>query len=112
MLPLPLFGLIGLLATIMCVFFALILFGRRDQSRAWRRGAASSGYPQSSRGKIGLGNDDDVPLTARKVSLRICAECRELILIEATSCKYCGTVPIGTTPPVTGEVALRLNRKR
>lgn len=39
------------------------------------------------------------PLSARKVSLKICPDCRELVLLAAHSCKYCGTAfPFETKP--------------
>ena len=32
----------------------------------------------------------EVPLSDRKVSMKICSDCRELVLLEAACCKYCG----------------------
>jgi hypothetical protein len=67
----------------------------------------------SQKAKIGLGFDPDLPLSARSISLKVCPECRELILLGATVCKYCGgatAAVVAQTPP--GDATLRLDRKQ
>ena len=49
------------------------------------------GEEQGDRSQLYLGGPDgDLPLSQRNVTLRVCRECRELVLLDATSCKYCG----------------------
>jgi hypothetical protein len=40
---------------------------------------------------IGLGREE-ISLQARKRTLKICPDCRELVVLQAAACKYCGCV--------------------
>lgn len=69
----------------------LLLFLLR---RAIRNRFQSTGQippePSWRENKIYLGHPDDIPLHLRKITLKTCPDCRELVQLDTTSCKYCG----------------------
>ncbi len=60
------------------------------------------GEEQGDRSQLYLGGPDgDLPLSQRNVTLRVCRECRELVVLDAAHCKYCGAaqpaVPVSSS---------------
>jgi len=81
--PLRFFALLALFVLLMWVLRRAI----RNRFQFTGRIPPEPPQPES---KIYLGHPDKIPLHLRKITLKTCPDCRELVQLDKTSCKYCG----------------------
>ena len=102
--------------TALATMLLLAALGRLPHSRRGHsKRTVQSGYELSTKSTTYLGGPSKVPFSQRAVTLKVCAACGELIVIAASTCRYCQAAQSGAAAPVaspTAEVPLRLPRKR
>jgi hypothetical protein len=98
-------------AIVLAVVWAVIR--TKWKGRPWPR-TFRSDDDVSERSSTFLGGPEDIPLHLRRVSLKVCPDCRELVPITESVCKYCGCaqgMPATKADLAAGDRALTLKRR-
>lgn len=62
---------------------------------AWRNSPREG--KQEKKRRVTVAGHGEVPLSERTRTLKVCPDCRELVLLEAPICKFCGCA-LGVEP--------------
>ena len=83
--------LIAFLSAAVLAILALILcplFIEHRASQPAKHSEAEEGVAKEV--PLCLNGHEEIPLNLRQRTMKICPDCRELVLLEANACKYCG----------------------
>ena len=110
-LALILATMLTLAVTTIATILLLAALGRLPLSRRGQSKRMSQpGYELSEKSTTYLGGPSEVPFSQRAVTLKVCADCGELIVIAASTCRYCQAAQSVAVAPAS-EVPQRLPRK-
>jgi hypothetical protein len=87
---------------------AVIAVYRFSRTRDFPRHSAQEPFEPSI---TSLSSHRETPFSQRRRTLKVCSDCRELVLLDADVCKYCGCALAVAPTVVAPEPVLAVRRK-